>query len=100
METHSFTEEQQAFSLVRRILDPSISPERISRSEAKSYLAIVIDNNSHQTICRFYFNPRQKYIGTISDRKVETRTLLRSIDDICSFSRQLNETALRYINKI
>jgi hypothetical protein len=98
METLTFIEEQEAFSLVQNILDRSIQPERITRSEAKTYLAIIMDNNSHRTICRLYLGAKQKYIGTISDRKVETRTMIDSIYDIKEFSMLLNETARRYKN--
>lgn len=98
MEAYNHPQEDEAFTLVRNILDRSIQPERISRSEAKTYLAIIMDNNSHRTICRLYLSSKQKYIGTISDRKVETRTMIDSIYDIKEFSMLLNETARRYNN--
>jgi predicted type IV restriction endonuclease len=97
METNIFPQEQtEAFTLVKDIVDRSVSPERISLSEAKTYMAVIVDNNSHRTICRLYLNAKQKYIGTISDRKVETRTMIGSIYDIKEFSMLLNETARRY----
>ncbi len=98
METVYIPEEQEAFTLVQNILDNSVCPTRVSRSDAKTYLAIIMDNNSHRTICRLYLTSKQKYIGTISDRKVETRTMIDSIYDIRAFSSQLNETARRYVN--
>lgn len=92
-----FQEEQhEAFTLVKNILDGSVKADRVSVSEAKTYMAIIMDNNSHRTICRLYLNAKQKYIGTISERKVETRTSINSIDDIASFSNVINETARRY----
>ena len=95
--TYFYPEEQkEAFTLVKNIVDCSVEPERISISEAKTYMAVIVDNNSHRTICRLYLNAKQKYIGTISDRKVETRTQIGSIHDITRFSNLLKETARRY----
>lgn len=99
METNFYyphEQQHEAFTLVKNIIDPSVKPDRISLSEAKTYMAIIMDNNSHRTICRLYLNAKQKYIGTISDRKVETRTMIESIHDIKEFSTLLNETAKRY----
>ena len=89
-------EEAQAFDIVKEILKKKIMPERISKSEARTYLAIVLDNNPHRTICRLYLNGARKLIGTISDRKVETRTVLESIDDINKFSGDLLLTLKGY----
>jgi|SRR5690606_2423009 len=91
-------QEHEAFMLVRNIVDRSVTPERISRSDAKTYMAIIMDNNRHRTICRLYLSSKHKYIGTISERKVETRTMIDNIHDIKEFSTLLNETVRRYIN--
>ncbi len=99
METNlEIPQEQQyeAFRLIKDLVYRSVEPERISLSDAKSYMAIIVDNNSHRTICRLYLNNKQKYIGTISERKVETRTMISGIDDIPAFSSVLNEAARRY----
>jgi hypothetical protein len=98
MEIMNTTEEQEVLTLVQSILDQNICTTRISRSEARTYMAIIMDNNSHRTICRLYLGARQKYIGTISERKVETRTQIKDICDIKAFSMQLNEAVRRYAN--
>ena|SRR6476660_1888151 len=99
METNLEIPKQQqteAFRLVKTLVDRSVEPTRISLSDAKTYMAVIVDNNSHRTICRLYLNNKQKYIGTISDRKVETRTMISGIDDIPAFASVLNEAARRY----
>lgn len=96
MELVNRNEELKAFTLVRDILRPRIQAERISRSDAKTYFAILLDNNNRRTICRLYLGPKKKYIGTISDRKVETRTEIESIEDILKFSDDLMYTARNY----
>jgi hypothetical protein len=82
-------EEAQAFTLVKSILGQRIRTERLHRSDAKTYFAILLDNNSRRTVCRLYLGPKKKFIGTINDRKVETRTQIRTVDDILKFSADL-----------
>lgn len=89
MEVASKTEELQAFTLVKTILGHKIGADRICRSDAKTYFAILLDNNNRRTICRLYLGPKKKYIGTISERKVETRNEIDTIDDIVKFSDDL-----------
>jgi predicted type IV restriction endonuclease len=91
-------QQHQAFRLVKTLVDGSVEPDRISVSDAKTYMAVIVDNNSHRTICRLYLNNKQKYIGTISDRKVETRTMITGLDDIPAFANLLKEAARRYAN--
>jgi len=98
MEFPNHNEENEAFHLVLDLLGHNFAP-RISRSDARTYLAIIMDNNAHRTICRLYLNSKNKYIGTISDRKVETRTPISGIHDIRSFSGLLHEAARRYTQK-
>jgi hypothetical protein len=98
METPNHREENEAYHLVVDLLDQSVS-SRISRSDARTYLAIIMDNNSHRTICRLYLNSKNKYIGIISERKVETRTPISGIGDIAAFSGLLNAAARRYVQR-
>ncbi|RZJ34803.1 MAG: hypothetical protein EOO51_08070 [Flavobacterium sp.] len=87
-----FTEEEfEAFHIVRKIVSHRVNPERITRSEAKGYLAVQLDNNRHRTICRLYLLGKHKYIGTLNYRKVETRTRIESIHDIGKFAKPLTE---------
>jgi hypothetical protein len=89
-------EEIQAFTLVKSILGKKIRPERLHCSDAKTYFAILLDNNSRRTVCRLYLGPKKKFIGTINDRKVETRTQISSVDDILKFSDDLMYTITTY----
>ena len=89
-------EEQIAFDIVKAILAKQVEEERICRSNAKTYLGVLLDNNSHRTICRLYLHNKKKYIGTLCERKVETRTAIRNLDEIASFSRTLIDTVMKY----
>jgi predicted type IV restriction endonuclease len=92
-------EEYEAFYLIKKIVGERISPERLTKSEAKTYLGVLLDNSSHKTICRLYLLGRRKYIGTISSRKVETKTQITSLSDITRFSKQLQDIISHYDNK-
>ena len=91
-------EELQALTLVQNILGQKIGAERIYQSDAKTYFALLLDNNNRRTICRLYLGPKKKFIGTISDRKVETRTEIDTIDDIVKFSDDLVHIVKNYEN--
>ena len=97
MKTMSITqEEQMAYDNVKTILSPFIDTERLSLSESKSYLRIILDGNSHRTICRIYLTPKGHCIGVISERKVETKVPLKCIDDITHFAPDLIKTMRCY----
>ena len=89
-------DEYEAFFIVKKIVSKRINPDRVMRSEAKSYLAVLLDNNSQKTICRLYLLGKKKYIGTLNARKVETKTQIRSIEEIMSFETPLNEIVRYY----
>ncbi|HEY0047278.1 MAG TPA: hypothetical protein VGB44_11255 [Flavobacterium sp.] len=89
-------EEQIAFDIVKAILVKQVEEERIFRSNAKTYLGVLLDNNSHRTICRLYLHNKKKYIGTLCERKVETRTHINNLDEIAFFSRTLIDTVMKY----
>jgi len=85
-------EEQQAFDIVKGILNPVINTDRLSISESKSYVGIILDKNSHRTICRIYITPKGLHIGTISERKVETKVPMKCLSEIKNFASDLLHT--------
>ena len=90
-------EEMESFYIVRAILRPHISYERITYRIAQSYFSILADDNNRKLICRVYLNsPTNKMISFIGDDKKETRHKMGSIDDIYNYSAQLIETASKY----
>lgn len=89
-------EEREAFSIVRAILSKTISPERVTYGDTKTYFAIRLDNNNFRPICRMYLRKNRKYIGTINGRKVETRYKIDSVEDILKFSHELIKKVAEY----
>lgn len=91
-------EELEGFYIVRSILRPLIKSSRVTHRDALSYFAIFVDDNNRRPICRLYLDsPTKKYIGIFDLEKKETKSEIKSLDDIYSFSKELGVTAGGYI---
>ena len=79
--TFTSQEEVDGFNIVRAISSRLVDPKRIILRDAKSYCAILLDNNNRRTIARLHFNsPTARYLGTF-DGKDETRiSVLEPLD--------------------
>lgn len=68
------TEDELAgFNIVRAITAKLVDPKRVVMRDAKSYCAVLLDDNNRKTICRLHFNsPTARYLGTF-EGKAETR---------------------------
>ena len=67
-------EEMEAFRIVRAIAAKIVDVNRIVMRDAKSYCAILADNNNRKPICRLDFNsPRSKKIGLFDADRNETK---------------------------
>lgn len=84
------TEEEIAgYRIVQAIASKFIDPKRIVMRDAKSYCAILIDDNNRKTLARLHFNSiTTQYLGTFVD-KTETRHLLTDLTEIYKFSTEL-----------
>ena len=77
------TEEEIAgYRIVQAIAAKTVDPKRIVLRDAKSYAAILLDDNNRKTVARLHFNGASvKYFGTFSD-KDETRHQVKGPEDI------------------
>ena len=89
-------EELEGYHIVRAILARDFDPSRIVLRDAKSYAAILLDDNNRRPICRLHFNSSQKYLGLLDDAKVETRVPLTSPVSIYAHAAELLAAAHRY----
>lgn len=89
-------DEIEGFQIVRAIVCDVIKPQRIVYRDAKSYCAILVDDNNRRTLARLHFNRKQRYIGLFGEDKTEARHPLEGLEDIYNFSRELREAAGRY----
>lgn len=75
-------DETMAFLIIQAILRQTVSPSRIFIRDAKSYCAILLDDNNRKSICRLYFNAKKKQICIFDANKTEEKIPIESIDDI------------------
>ncbi|MBV1849542.1 type I restriction endonuclease [Catellatospora tritici] len=82
-EVETTLEELTGYQIVKAIACSEVKPQRIVGRDAKSYFAILLDDNNRRPIARLHFNGKaRKYLGTFDENKVETRHLIDSLDDI------------------
>lgn len=90
-------EEMDGFRIVRAILCEIVDPKRVVMRDAKSYCAILFDDNNRKPICRLRFNnPSKLSIGFFDDKEEN----IISIDDmfgIYKHADKLKKTTLAYI---
>lgn len=75
-------EELSGFHIVQAVASKLVKPNRVIMRDAKSYCAILMDDNNRKTIARLHFNGlTTKYLGTF-DGKTETRHLISDLTEI------------------
>jgi len=90
-------EEMEGFQIVRAIVCSEVKLDRVFQRDAKSYFAILLDDNNRKPIARLHFNRTQKYLGLFDADKVETRMPLESLDEIYDHAEALRATVRGYL---
>lgn len=82
-------EEISGFHIVQAIASKLVDPKRIVIRDAKSYCAILLDDNNRKTIARMHFNGiTTKYLGTFVGKE-EQRHLLPELTHIYQLSNHI-----------
>lgn len=89
--------EMEAFLLIKSILRKEVSPDRIFYRDAKSYFAILLDDNNRKGICRLYLEGNKKSIGIIGDDKKEIKHEIESLDDIYQYADELTASLKKFL---
>jgi len=90
-------EEISGFHIVQAIASRLVDPKRIILRDAKSYCAILLDDNNRKTVARLHFNSvTTKYLGVFAG-KDETKHLLSELTQIYQFSESI-EARLRELD--
>ncbi|MDD3151159.1 MAG: hypothetical protein PHV68_10065, partial [Candidatus Gastranaerophilales bacterium] len=58
-------EEKDAFNIIRAIASEITDPERVKMRDAKSYCAILFDDNNRRPVCRLFFNDIEKKVYSL-----------------------------------
>lgn len=88
-------EEREGYMVVKAIVRDTVSPKRVVMRDAKSYCAVLIDNNNRKPLARLHFNRSIKYIG-LFDGEAEERLIIDSLDQIYDHTERLRATARKY----
>lgn len=89
-------EEIDGYHIVRAIVREVVKVERVTMRDAKSYCAILLDDNNRRPICRLHLNRGIKYLGLFDAEKNEERVRIESLDDIFAHADRLKTTAASY----
>jgi hypothetical protein len=91
-------DEISAFMIIRAILARIVDVERVFIRDAKSYCAILMDNNNRKPICRLYFNSsKSKSIGIFDWEKKEIKSLINKISDIYNHAEAIESAVKGYL---
>ncbi|HYC03728.1 MAG TPA: type I restriction endonuclease [Azospirillaceae bacterium] len=90
-------EEVEAFHIIKALVRSTIKAERIVMRDAKSYCAILVDDNNRRPLARLHFNSKSiKYLGLFNG-KDEERIKIERLEDIYGYADRLQQTASAYL---
>lgn len=89
-------EEKEGFLIIKSILRQKLPAEMIAYRDAKTYFAVLFEDNNRKPLCRLWFNSKNKQIGLFDAEKNETKHLIETLDNIYEYSEQLLNTANFY----
>lgn len=92
-EIETTLEELEGYQIVKAIACSEVKPQRVVHRDAKTYFAILLDDNNRKTIARLWFNgKKQKYVGLFDKDKHETKHPITTLDDIYAHAAAIRET--------
>lgn len=95
-EIETTLEELEGYQIVKAMACGEVKPQRVTQRDAKSYFAVLLDDNNRKPIARLHFNGKQKYLGLLDEEKSETRHAIDELDEIYSHADAIREAVRRY----
>lgn len=96
-ETILTEEELEGFHIIRAILREVVDPRRIFIRDAKTYCAILFDDNNRKPVCRLRFNNTSRLAMGLFNEKEEKINTLSDLTDIYTYADQLKVTISSYL---
>ncbi len=96
-ETELTVEEIEGFHIIRAILSQVVDPRKVIMRDAKSYCAILFNDNNRKPICRLRFNNPSKLTLGLFDEKEEKTVVLADLMELYKYSEQMKKTASEYV---
>lgn len=82
-------EEIDGYNMVRAIVASEVAPERVFMRDAKSYCAVLLDDNNRKPICRLHFNSKTLKRIEIRQDDQQVKHDLATLTDIFSHKEAL-----------
>ncbi|WP_157155718.1 type I restriction endonuclease [Diaminobutyricimonas sp. LJ205] len=96
-EIETTLEELEGYQIVKAIACSDVKPQRVTHRDAKSYFAVLLDDNNRKPIARLHFNSKSvKYLGVFDENKNETRHQIGSLDEIYLHAPAIREAVARH----
>jgi hypothetical protein len=93
-------EEWEGYYFVKAILHDVVDPSRIGMRDAKSYCAILLDDNNRKPICRFYFDAAQKYVIVFdSEDRKEKKIPITNLNELFKMGDHFKKIVAMYDKK-
>lgn len=90
-------EELEGYHIVKAIVRSEVKADRVTMRDAKSYCAILLDDNNRKPLIRMHFNSKSvKYISLFDSDKNGEKIKIESLDDIYTYAERLRVTAASY----
>jgi len=90
-------EELEAFRIIQAISTEIIDPEKVYMRDAKSYCAILFDNNNRKPICRLYFGKSKMSFGVFLPDG-EKNITIEKLSDIYRSKEDIKTAISQYID--
>jgi predicted type IV restriction endonuclease len=82
-------EELEGFFIIKSLLREVVEPNRIQYKDTQKYFGVCLDGKPTKTLCRLWFNSKQKYIGFLDDSGKEIKQPIDDLNNIYKFSPEI-----------
>jgi predicted type IV restriction endonuclease len=82
-------EELEGFFIIKSLRREVVEPNRIQYKDTQKYFGVCLDGKPTKTLCRLWFNSKQKYIGCLDDSAKEIKQPIGDLNDIYKFNAEL-----------
>ena len=90
-------DEIDAYNIIKAVLRNIVSPEYIAMRDAKSYCAILFDDNNRKPLCRLYFNNSMRKMIGLFDGESEDKINIDDLNELFNLSDRLAATIQKYL---
>lgn len=88
-------DEVEGMLTIRAIVRDIVKAERVGLRDAKSYCAVLVDDNNRKPLARMHFNRKQWYLG-LFDTDREERVPVSGLDGLYDHADRLRAAAQKY----